>query len=450
MEQNPFTILDKKAKRIPFEAGETLKQTSENPLKRLIPYLRGYWFPIGTVIFLAIPMAAIKGAVAKGFKFLTDEVLVNKDQEALKWLPLLIMGLFLLNFVVRFFHFYIIRATATRVVQKLRNDLYHHIMKLSLGYFNESKGGALLSRVILDVNQITVGISSINQFVREPLVLLGMLTYIVMLNWKLALLTLCVAPPVALLLGNTGKHTKRYALKIQESLAELSAILTETFAGMRVIKGFTLENFMRGQFMVRNRELSRIILKAIRVEELARPGMELITGFAVAGVVYYGGLQVISGKMTPGDIMAFFAALALMINSIRSFGEMNIKYNQCVASAERVFRIFDQQPEIVDRHDAREMPRFKESLEFKDVTFMYQDTTRKVITNFSLKIKKGEVVALVGPSGAGKSTLLSLLPRNYDPTEGSILIDGVEYSRIPNQEHSKTNLNRYSRSVSVS
>lgn len=394
-------------------------------VKRLWPYVKPHTGKIVIVFFLAIPMAAIKGAVAKGIQYLTDHVLVEKDAKAIVWLPILIVGLFAANFVVRFFHQYLIRAVATLSIQQLRNDLYSHIMRLSLGFFSDRRGGSLLSRVIVDVNQISAGVASMSEFVREPLLFLGLLIYIFVLNWKLALVTMIVAPLVAILLGNTGKHTKRYSSKIQEALAQLSSILSESFTGMRVIKSFNLEGFMRGQFMVQNRDLSRTILKAIRVEELARPGMELITGIAIAGVIYYGGSAVIEGRMTPGEMMAFFAALVLMVNSVRTFGEMSLKYNQCMASIERVFHVFDERPDIIDQPGAREMPRFRESIEFKNINFSYNDGGA-VLRNFNLKIRRGEMIALVGPSGAGKSTLISLLPRFYDPSKGSILVDGTD------------------------
>lgn len=401
-------------------------QAKRQLLGRIWPYLKPHWPSFVIASILAIPLAAIKGSVTKGTQYLIDHVLVQKDEQALIWLPLVIVGLFILNFILRFLHFFILRAATTRAIQQLRNDLYNHIMKLSLGFFSDTRGGALLSRVILDVNQISVGISSINQYVSEPLLFAGMIFYIFYLNWRLALVTLIVSPLVALLLGNTGRHTKRYSKKIQEAFSELSAILSETFTGMRVIKGFNLESFMRGQFMVHNRELSRTIMKAIRVEELGRPGMELITGVALAGVIFYGGSQTMKGEMSPGELMAFFAALIVIVNSVRTFGEMGIKYNQSMASLERVFQIFDEQPDISDQAGAREMPRFRESIEFRDVSFQYAGAKRPVLNGFSLKIKKGEMIALVGASGAGKSTVLGLLPRFYDPTAGQVLIDGVD------------------------
>ncbi len=271
-----------------------------------------------------------------------------------------------------------------------------------------------------------IGVASINQFVREPIFFIGLLVYMFLLNWKLAALAILVAPLVALLLANTGKHAKRYTHRIQEKTADVSAVLSETFTGMRVIKGFNLENFMKGQYMVRNRDLARALLKSVRVEELVRPSMELITGIAVAGVIYMGGHEVISGSMTPGQLMAFFTALIMMVNTVRTFGDMNIKYNQCVAAATRIFSMMDETPDIMDASDAKEMPRFRERIEFRNLTFQYEDATRPVLTNFSLKIRKGEMIALVGPSGAGKSTVLGLLSRFYDPNAGSVLIDGED------------------------
>ncbi len=401
-------------------------QTQRQLLGRIWPYLKPYKGTLILAAFLALPLAAIKGSVAKGTQYLIDNVLVLKDPNALKLMPVLIIGLFVLNFIFRFLHFFLIRSVATQAIRQLRNDLYAHMMRLSLGFFSAARGGSLLSRVIMDVNQISVGIGSVNQFVSEPLLFLGMLVYLFYLNWRLALVTVIISPLVAILLGNTGKHTKRYSGKIQESFGELSSLLSETFTGMRVIKGFNLESFMRGQFMTRNRDLTRVLLKAIRVEELSRPGMELITGIAVAGVLFYGGQLVMKGEMSAGELMAFLASLIVIVNSVRSFGDMSLKYNQCMASIERVFQVFDEHLDITDKPGAHDIPAFQESIEFRDVSFAYGDAERGVLKNFSLKIKKGEMVALVGPSGAGKSTILALLPRFYDVSKGQVLIDGCD------------------------
>lgn len=396
-----------------------------SPLLRLWPYLKPYLGIQIVALLLSIPMAAIKVSPAPAVKYLTDTILVEKNERALLLLPIGILVLFALNFVIRFFHYYFIRSAATHVIQSMRNDMYNHLMKLSLGYFGEAQGGALLSRVVNDVQYIVQGISSTIHLIREPLIFLSLLGYALYLNWKLALLTMIMVPLTAVLLGNTGKHSKRYTSKIQESMGDLSSLLVETFAGMRVIQSFNLEGFLRGQFMQRNRELARTTLKAIRVEEMSHPGVEFISGVAVALVLYFGGREVLSGRMSPGDIFAFFTCFGLMVQPLRMFNDLNIKFNQTASAAERIFQLFDTAPEIMDRPDARTLPDFQREIEFKHLYFEYK-SGRPVLQDFSLTIKKGEVVALVGASGAGKTTILSLLPRFYDPQRGAVLVDGVD------------------------
>jgi ATP-binding cassette, subfamily B, bacterial MsbA len=395
----------------------------QNALLRLWPYLKPHFAILAASLLLSIPLAAIKVGPAPALKYLTDTILIQKDEKALLLFPFGLIALFALNFVVRFFHYYFIRATATRVVQKLRNDLYAHLMGLSLNFFSDAQGGALLSRVMNDVQIVVQGISNMINLVREPIVFAGLLGYAFYLNWKLTLLTLVITPLMAILFGNTGKHAKRYTTKIQTNMSELSSLLSESFAGIRVIQAFGLEGFMRGQFMQKNRELSRTSLKAIRLQEMSHPAVEFISSLAIAIVLYYGGREVLKGHMSQGDIFAFFACFGLMLQPLRVFNELNISFHQCASAAESLFEILDKVTEIKDKPDAKILPPFSNNIQFDRVSFAYRSDT-KILNDFSLEIKKGEIIALVGPSGAGKTTLLSLLPRFFDCQAGAIKIDG--------------------------
>lgn len=394
-------------------------------LLRFWPYIRPHMGSIGMALFLSIPMAAVKAGPAPAVKYLTDVILVNKNEKALVLLPIFILGGFLVNFVIRFFHYYLIRAAANRLIQQLRNDMLDHVMGLSLGFFHDAQGGVIVSRFMNDVQTVVRTISNLINLVREPLIFIGLLSYALYLNWRLALLTLLMIPLVAALLSNTGKHSKRYSQQIFDRMGEMSSVLSEIISGMRVIQSFGLENFMRGKFMILNREFTRSALKAIRVEELAAPGVELITGIAIAVVLYFGGHEVLQGRMSTGDIFAFFVCFGLMIQPLKVFNELNISLAQCAAATENIFKILNLKSDIQEKPSAKVIKSFDSAIEMKSVTFSYVKDT-KVMDQFSLKVKKGEVVALVGPSGAGKTTLLSLIPRFFDPEEGQVLLDGVD------------------------
>jgi subfamily B ATP-binding cassette protein MsbA len=395
-------------------------------LRRLWPYIKPHTGSVAMAMLLSIPMAAIAFIGAPAVKFLTDEVLAKKSYDNLRWLVFMIIGGAVLNFVVRFLNNYLIRAAASRMTQSIRNDLYSHILKLSAGYFSEAQGGALVSRVLNDVQLISRAISSLIDLVKEPITFLALLGYAFYLNWSLTLITLVMIPACALLLSNTGRHSKRYSGRINDKLGEMSSLLMESISGMRVIQAFRLERYLRGQFMKVNRDFTRTALKAIRSEELSRPAVDLLFFMAIAFLFFYAGREALKDRMSPGDVVAFFLAFGLIINPLKKLSELTISLNQSAAAVDTIFKIMAIQPEVRDNPGAPVLAPFAREIEFRNVTFRYQKNGTRQLKDFSLKVKKGEVVALVGASGAGKSTLLSLIPRFYDPEAGAVLVDGQD------------------------
>lgn len=394
--------------------------------KLIWPYLKPHLPSVIIAMLLSIPMAALAILPARLMSYLTDEVLVKKDYDALRFVVAALAAGFLLNFVVRFFNNYLIRSAANRMTQKLRNDIFRHLLRLSVGYFNEAQGGAFVSRVIVDVQLISRAISSFIDLVKEPLTLIGLLGYALYLNWTLTLFALILIPISALLLSNAGRHSKRYTHRIFDKLGDMSSLLSESISGMRVIQAFGLEKYLRGQFMKTNRDFTRTSNKAIRMEELSRPAVELVFGFLITFLVFYAGREALKDRMSPGEVIAFFSTFAMMLNPLKKLSDLNISLNQSVAAVETVFRILQVRPEIENVPGARALEPFSRQIEFRNVAFRYQNEQPALLDNFSLTIRKGEVVALVGASGAGKSTLLSLIPRFFDAESGSILIDGVD------------------------
>lgn len=399
--------------------------SSRPQLYRTWPYIKSNVRILMLSLLLAIPAASIKGSPAILAKFAVDDVLINQNKSMVYMIPIALMIIAIINVPIRFFHYYLVRVAGARVAQSLRNDLEKHMMRLSLGYFSQTKGGILLSKMINDVQLLITGVSSINHAIREPILFTGLLIYALYLNWRLTLGFFLAAPLLALLFGNSGKHTRRYATKIQETLGELSAHLAERISGMSVIKAFNLEGALLGRFMKKNRELTRTIFKAARVEELAHPISEAIVWSAASIMFFFGLMEVYAGKTTGGELIGFLTCIGLMIDPIRKMNELNIRLQQCSAAAARVFTIFDEVPEIRQVPNALALPSFEKNIEFKNVRFHY-GTEQPILRDFSLDIRKGEMIALVGPSGAGKSTILNLIPRFYDCVEGSIAVDGYD------------------------
>ncbi|MCC7442542.1 MAG: ATP-binding cassette domain-containing protein [Bdellovibrionales bacterium] len=399
---------------------------------QLRAYLRPYLPLILISAVLAIPLSALRLAPAPLVKYVVDDLLVRKDAALLGLFPIVMIGIYVVNFAVRFVHYYLIRIVITRVNQRLKNDLVTHLLGLSADYFADRSSGALVSRVGSDPNLIDGGIGNIHTAIREPITFVSLFGYALYLNWKLTLVILLLFPLLAWVFTYTGKSLKRYSTKMQEENANLYSALQETFSGFRVVKAFRLENYLQKKFEDRNAQFARFSLKMAAVEEASHPLVELFTGFAIAAVIYYGGTRVLAGEMSAGDLLSFFVAFALMMDPIRRLNDINLKFTQATAASTRVMEIFAWKSRITEKRDAPPMRPFARAVEFKEVAFKYpDDPTREILGGVSFEVPKGSVIAVVGRSGAGKSSLVSLLPRLYDVTGGRILVDGVDVRDLP-------------------
>jgi subfamily B ATP-binding cassette protein MsbA len=394
--------------------------------KKLWPYLKPHLGKMIWACLLSIPLAAVNVAPVEGIKYLSDEVLVQHKPEALWNLVIAIPAAFVLNLILRFWSNYLMRSAANQMIQSLRNDLYQHLLKLSIGYFNEAQGGVLLSRVINDVQVIVRAVSSVIDAVKEPLTFIALFLYAYYLNWKITFAVSIIVPTMAVLLANAARHSKRYSSRILASLGDMSSLIGESISGMRVIQAFNLEKTLRGQFQQLNRDFTRTSLKAIRVEELSRPAVELVYGLALAFLMYYVGREFLRGHMTAGDVFAYFSCFGMMLQPLRKISELNVSLSQSSAAIDSVFSVMEQDPEVKEVPSAIAMKPFADSIRFQNVSFRYRGADKSVLDRFELRVRKGEVVALVGPSGAGKSTVLSLIPRFFDPAEGSVRIDDLD------------------------
>lgn len=395
-------------------------------LLRLKPYLYPYRWLIVASTLLAIPLAALRLSPAPIIKYVI-EGLERHETNKLVYFPILVIIIYFVNFIVRFAHYYLLRIVIARVNQRIKNDLHEHLLGLSADYFTAQSTGTLISRVSTDPQYIDAGLSCMNVIIREPLTFLFLFGYAIQLNWKLTLLTFGIFPPLAWVFSATGRNLKRYIARMSDENAGLFSSLQESYTGIRVIQAFRLEKYARKKYRERSERFTRFVLKTAILEEASHPMVELLTAFAIAAVIRYGGSQVLRGEMSAGELMGFFATFALMMNPLRMLNDVNIKLNQAATACNRIFEIFDWKTHLRETPNPIVARGFKTSIELDHVSFAYPDSpSRAVLKDVSFTVNKGQVLALVGPSGAGKSSLVSLLPRIFDLTSGSIRIDGID------------------------
>lgn len=394
-----------------------------NTFKRLIKYSLPYWRRILVAALASIAVGALDGAIAFLVEPVLKKVFAGKDMTIFAVLPIGIVLLFVIRGICRFANDYFMRTAGQLAVQDVRNEIYQKNMHLGLGFFNRHPTGVLMSRVLNDVNMMQEGVGGIVTGVfREVISAVSLLGVIFYRNWQLALISFVVIPLTIYPAQKIGKRIKNISKESQGKMGDITSILQETFSGIKVIKAFGMENWEIGKFLSGNRDYYNFTRRSIKYEALSTPVMEFIISFGVATVIWVGGNSVIHGKMTASEFFSFITAMVLVFNPVKRIISLYNVFQRSIGAGERVFEIIDEKPEIVDLPDAEEIIRAGGDVEFRSVSFRYNDDY--VLKNINISARRGEVVAFVGPSGGGKTTLVSLLSRFYDPTEGAVLVDG--------------------------
>ncbi len=393
--------------------------------RRLLPLMRPYLAALIVGGVLALVVASMEGAIAWLVKPALDDIFIRRDQTMLRIIPLLLLGAYLVKGVGRYGQSYLMAAVGERVVATLRHNLYAHIQQMPLSFFADLHSAELMSRVVTDVNRLArVSSTVLVMALRQLAMIVALLSVMAVREWRLAVIAVLIFPFVGVAVRGIGRRLYRINKRSQEKVAELNVLLHEAFSGMKIVKAFGREGHEAERFDRVNRRLLDLALKDHRTDEITEPLMEILAAFGIMGALWYGGHQVISGAMTPGDFFSFIAAMALVYGPVRQLSRIMNTIQQSTSSVERVFEILDMPPAIADRPGARTLPGFTSTLRFEGVSFRYPGSPDLTLRDIVLDIRRGEVVAFVGMSGAGKSTLIDLVPRFHDVTAGRITVDG--------------------------
>ena len=317
-------------------------------------------------------------------------------------------------------------------VRRMRDEMFSRVAHMNVGYFSDQRKGDIMSKITQDVMVVQYCITNTLQVAfRDPFLIIGYLVLMIGISWQLSLFAVIFLPIVGVIIGSIVKRLRHPAKRGQERMGDMVSVLDESLSGIKIVKGYNATQFIINKFKALNADMSRLLISMARRQQLASPMSEFLGITAVAVILVFGGTLVSGGMVTGAGFIAFIAAFSQITRPLRSFIDQFANINQGVAAGERIFTIIDAQSEVADKSDAREFEGLKESIELRNVHFTY-DGEKEVINNVSLRIGKGETIALVGPSGGGKSTLSELIPRFYDVTKGDILFDGVsvkEYSQ---------------------
>ncbi|MDD4527873.1 MAG: ABC transporter ATP-binding protein, partial [Candidatus Margulisbacteria bacterium] len=339
--------------------------------------------------------------------------------------------LYALRLLAQLFQTYLMAYISNRITIDLRVDFFRHIQSLSLDFYEKYRTGDITSRVFSDVGMIeSVICASFASIIPQALTFIGILGYLLFINYKLTLLMFVVLPFFFYLIEMFGRRTRRYSSKIQRKSADIFSVLQESLAGVRIVKAFSMENESLKRFTRENERNFKFAMKNVRIAALQEPVFGFLQFIAIVVIFWYGFTQVVVGQMELSQLIAFITGIFLLVDPIITLSKVYSKIQQSLASAERVFQVMDIIPTVQDKKNAIELDKLDGKIEFKNVSFSYNDGDGIVLKNMSVVINPGETVALVGPSGSGKTTFINLVSRFYDVNEGALLIDDIDIRDI--------------------
>ena len=391
--------------------------------KRYIPYIKEYKLQY-FFVFIGISLTVSATiATADIMKYVMDDMLIEKKEDMLVLIPLALLFIYFLKGIGRYIQSVYMNYIGQHIVTRFREILLEKIINLDMTFLYVNRSGELISRVTNDITRIQYFVSNMfPELFREALTVIGLITYIIILNPNLALYSLVGVPLVIVPLMAIAKKLKKYSHRSQSKNADVITRLTEVFNNSEIIKANATEKFEMQRFSQENWQFFKINMKSVYVGELVSPILEIIGAGGLALVIFLGGREVYNGDMTAGEFVAFLTAVGQVFQPIRRLGSIYAKIQDAVAASERVFEILDMKNKIVD--GVKKLESDIQEIAFENVKLKYEGAY--ALDDVTITIKSGENIAIVGDSGGGKSTFINMLLRFYDPDAGRITVNGTD------------------------
>ena len=397
--------------------------------KRILTFV----YPYKGRLILGILLSALSGIF--GFspvlmlQKLLDVFIENKDTISLFYVYVFCVVIVLVYVIkggITYAQQYLLAFVGQRVIKDVRNLTFEYISNLPLRYFKGKKSGELMSRILNDISLMEMAVSqAMGRLILSIFSFFPPLIAVFYISWRMAFISLFILPLTLYPIMKFAQKLKSVSSIGQSEIAKISSIMHETFYGIQIVKAFNMEEYEFGRFRKSNKAYYNEMMRAARVSALSPALMELIGAIAAAVIFAMGLKQVINGTLSSGYLFAFLTSLFLMYDPIKKISRLSYDMNRAVAGAERIFELLDTPSDLIETEHPHTLNAITGKISFDNVSFSYEPN-QSVLQNITFEIVPGETIAIVGASGVGKSTLVNLLPRFYDPTEGSILIDGVD------------------------
>ncbi|GAB4168751.1 MAG: lipid A export permease/ATP-binding protein MsbA [Rhodocyclaceae bacterium] len=396
---------------------------------RLLAYVRPYWKVFAVSILCLVLMAATEPLFPALIKPLLDEGFMRQDRAFVRWTPAFLVGIFLLRGVLSFTGSYASAWVANKVITDLRTGMFERLVRLPSTFFDNHASGTLVSKIGYDVNSVTgAATQALTTLVRDSLTVVGLLGWLLWLDWKLTLVSLCIAPLIMIVVRYFSRRLRRVSRESQRSMGMITHVIEEGCTGHRVVKIFQGEAYETARFRRANEIQRGYAMRATVAAAGVTPLVQMFAAIAVAIVLALALSETGGATATAGGFMSFLAAMLMLLAPIKRLTDVNSTLQRGLAAAESVFEMLDETPETDT--GTRDLAKVCGAIEFDHVRFAYPGAKKEALAGLDLVIAPASTVALVGRSGSGKSTVVSLLSRFYEPTSGEIRIDGVPLREI--------------------